>query len=565
MWNASTNTPTLASGVGGKGDYYIVSAAGNTLLDSAYGWAVGDHVEFNGSTWSRTPGGGSRIKLSGTLTLWVNGSAGNDSNNGLTSSTAFATLQAAVNSAYNNFDTQGFTIQIYIWAPSITYGTGVIATGPLLGNGLLTLVGIGGIAIISTTNTAAVTAKNGANVSVQYLDLRTTGSGSCILSTSGASVGIGSNMIFGACAGIHIEALNNGFIVCGSAYTVDGGAVAHWHAATSSLLVMNNAHTNFSGTIEFTNYFLGICSSLIQAFNYTFTGLVTGRRYYIHFNGSLRLTSGLDPNVVVPGDSAGTLLRSGVVNDNTATTAQAPDSTALCGAPRGANAVDWQTSRTGSWQVASGQYAVIGGGQANQASGTFSAVSGGTNNAATSNTGWIPGGNGAADRGIAGRGQWSSGIFAAAGDNQASEAVIRAVTVDATATRLTANGGGSATSENTINMPPSSSFLVKLLVKAYQIGGSSGTIGDNAAWEVTANFTFVGGTLTMDGCISVSASGISTGGAALLPLFSKGSGSNWRLAVAADTTVNGISLSGTGETNKNIRWVARSMGVELTA
>jgi hypothetical protein len=32
-WNASTNTPTLASGVGTKGYYYVVSVAGSTNLD----------------------------------------------------------------------------------------------------------------------------------------------------------------------------------------------------------------------------------------------------------------------------------------------------------------------------------------------------------------------------------------------------------------------------------------------------------------------------------------------------------------------------------------------------
>ena len=32
-WNASTNTPTLTSSVGNKGDYYVVSVAGNTNLN----------------------------------------------------------------------------------------------------------------------------------------------------------------------------------------------------------------------------------------------------------------------------------------------------------------------------------------------------------------------------------------------------------------------------------------------------------------------------------------------------------------------------------------------------
>ena len=32
-WNAQTNNPTLTSGVGVKGDYYVVSTAGTTDLD----------------------------------------------------------------------------------------------------------------------------------------------------------------------------------------------------------------------------------------------------------------------------------------------------------------------------------------------------------------------------------------------------------------------------------------------------------------------------------------------------------------------------------------------------
>ena len=52
-WNASTNTPTLTSGVGNKGDYYIVSVAGNTNLDGITDWQVGDWAVFNGAVWQK--------------------------------------------------------------------------------------------------------------------------------------------------------------------------------------------------------------------------------------------------------------------------------------------------------------------------------------------------------------------------------------------------------------------------------------------------------------------------------------------------------------------------------
>ena len=45
-WNASTNTPTLASGTGVTGEFYIVSVAGNTNLDGITDWQIGDWAIF---------------------------------------------------------------------------------------------------------------------------------------------------------------------------------------------------------------------------------------------------------------------------------------------------------------------------------------------------------------------------------------------------------------------------------------------------------------------------------------------------------------------------------------
>jgi hypothetical protein len=44
--NASTNTPTLASGVGTKGYYYVVSVAGSTNLDGITDWQISDWAVF---------------------------------------------------------------------------------------------------------------------------------------------------------------------------------------------------------------------------------------------------------------------------------------------------------------------------------------------------------------------------------------------------------------------------------------------------------------------------------------------------------------------------------------
>lgn len=52
-WNASTNTPTLTSGVGTAGDIYIVSVAGTTNLDGITDWGVGDWAAFSGTVWEK--------------------------------------------------------------------------------------------------------------------------------------------------------------------------------------------------------------------------------------------------------------------------------------------------------------------------------------------------------------------------------------------------------------------------------------------------------------------------------------------------------------------------------
>ena len=52
-WNASTNTPVLASGVGTKGDYYVVSVAGTTNLNGVTDWQINDWAVFNGSVWEK--------------------------------------------------------------------------------------------------------------------------------------------------------------------------------------------------------------------------------------------------------------------------------------------------------------------------------------------------------------------------------------------------------------------------------------------------------------------------------------------------------------------------------
>jgi hypothetical protein len=55
VWNASSNTPALVSGLGTIATFYVVGTAGGTVLDGISSWSVGDWALFDGTKWNRIP------------------------------------------------------------------------------------------------------------------------------------------------------------------------------------------------------------------------------------------------------------------------------------------------------------------------------------------------------------------------------------------------------------------------------------------------------------------------------------------------------------------------------
>lgn len=140
-WNANTNSPALASGVGTKGDYYVVSVAGATALDGISNWGIGDWVVFNGSAWQRVEGGadlnGVNLSVSGTSTLDGNVTF----NDNLTQGTALEGVNFTANT-----HAAGMTSQLLnwyeagAWTPTDGSGAGLTFTGTS-GNCFYTRVG----------------------------------------------------------------------------------------------------------------------------------------------------------------------------------------------------------------------------------------------------------------------------------------------------------------------------------------------------------------------------------------------------------------------------------------
>jgi hypothetical protein len=66
-WNANTNTPSLASGTGTKGHYYVVSVAGSTNLDGVTDWKLGDWAIYNGTAWEKVDNTDAVISVNGNI------------------------------------------------------------------------------------------------------------------------------------------------------------------------------------------------------------------------------------------------------------------------------------------------------------------------------------------------------------------------------------------------------------------------------------------------------------------------------------------------------------------
>jgi len=147
-WNASTNSPTLASGVGAARTYYKVAVAGATVLDGITSWSVGDEVIFNGHTWE---------KVTGTIApvLSVNGMTG-----------AVTITRATLGAAKSGANSDITSLSALSTALSVAQGgTGrTTLTGLLKGNGTAGIVSaVAGTdyAVPTTGSAAQLLASNG--------------------------------------------------------------------------------------------------------------------------------------------------------------------------------------------------------------------------------------------------------------------------------------------------------------------------------------------------------------------------------------------------------------------
>lgn len=257
--------------------------------------------------------------------------------------------------------------------------------------------------------------------------------------------------------------------------------------------------------------------------------------------------------------------------------ADSPTGTAAGGNKRGANAVDWQSSRGSATEVASGVGATISGGQQNTASGQYSMVPGGFACTASGQYAYAGGiscvssavasfahgsGNTASGQGavafgfnqtisgdysmsLAGLnltdhnvdGRVVFGVSGGAGWNQSSMFNLWAQTTNATPTALTTNGGGVALTNTPVVGNFSAASFTGILIARHS------TSGDVSAWRVEGLFRRgIDAASTALVASTVTLIGQDAGAAA------------WVVALTADTATGGLRVTVTGEAGKTIRW-----------
>ena len=253
-WNASTNTPTLTSSVGTKGNYYVVSVAGTTNLDGIALWSVGDWAVFNGSTWQKVEGGTSEAFVTITVTS-LTGYMYANNNSPVTASTTIpvANVSGAVPNTVNIIAgtnlTGGGALTGNVTINNPYNGTVTsVATGTGLTGGPITASGT-----ISIASTGVTAATYGSTSAVPQVTVNAQGQ---VTSASNVSISIAPSQIN---ATIPNSGLANSSITLGNTTIVLGGT-----ATSVGNLTLNNA-TIVSSNVSITGGTINVQTTNITA------------------------------------------------------------------------------------------------------------------------------------------------------------------------------------------------------------------------------------------------------------------------------------------------------------
>jgi hypothetical protein len=257
-----------------------------------------------------------RTRLSANTTYRV-ATTGNDTTGDGSVAKPWATLAKAWSVISNTLDFAGFTVTIQM--ADGTYTSGILFTA-WVGGGAVVLNGNSSTpanVVVSVTGGHAV-ASSGAlpgTVTLTNFKVQTATTGSGISHAAAGLMVVSTGMVFGACAIVHIAAVNAGSqININANYTINGSAQYHYYAAVSgATITAGSIAVTMSGTLAFSVAFVFAQSGgAVSIVSSTWTGgTITGTRYTVVANGSIFTGTAGTSITYFPGDAAGSVIAGG--------------------------------------------------------------------------------------------------------------------------------------------------------------------------------------------------------------------------------------------------------------
>jgi hypothetical protein len=218
------------------------------------------------------------------------------------------------------------------------------------------------------------------------------------------------------------------------------------------------------------------------------------------------------------------------------------DGTSANGNQRGQYSVDLSQSRTAAAQVASGAYAVVPGGAGNTAGGNYSLAAG--QGSVATGQGSVALGQFANDGGAYGKLVFSANAGTVGNQFGVSTLFVSSVTA---ATRMTSDGGA-AGAANSVPIRSNHVIAGTLTVAARNV-----TNGDGASWSIPVLFKNSAGTVSVT----------SPGTAGIAPTVADASLTTASIAIAADNTNKGLSVTITPPTSVTVNASAVFLAAEM--
>lgn len=224
-WDAATNTPTLTSSVGNKGDYYVVNVAGNTNLNGITDWQVNDIAVFNGAVWEK-------IDTTDAV-LSVNGQTG-----------VVVLTPASIGAAANTVN--------------VIAGTGLAGGGALTANVTLDL-----------TNTAVTPGSYGSATQVSQVTIDAQGR---VTSAANVSIAISNSAV----SGLGTMSTQNANSVAITGGSVDNTTLANANITSLATTFPNNYLSNSSVTLGSTTVALGSTATNVNNLSLSNVSITSG-------------------------------------------------------------------------------------------------------------------------------------------------------------------------------------------------------------------------------------------------------------------------------------------------